>query len=85
MKHVLILVAIVFVISGLTCVLRRTVIETHRSTGRPFDHMGDLIKCPKCGQGGTKAGRGYWYNCPHCKEHYRMRWNADEKRIDVDW
>lgn len=82
LKPLLFGVALVLILLGFTCVARRQV-HSAAATGRPLDHMGDGLKCQKCGKGGAKAGKGYWYECPHCHEHFRMKWNEERGEVEV--
>lgn len=78
---VVLAVSVVAMLSGLLSAFNYRVMQ-HNAGGRPFDHLGDGIKCAKCGVGGVKAERGYWYSCPHCHEHYRMRL-AEDSSVEV--
>lgn len=84
LKPLSVLIAIMLVVSASTCAVNRQIVQTNTS-GRPFDWLGDSVKCQMCNTGGVRAGEGYAYHCPTCKARYRARWNDDTKTIEIDW
>lgn len=83
-KPILIIAAIMLIVGIGMCTIDRHVVHTN-TAGRPFDWLGDRVKCQKCGAGGVIAGQGYNYHCPVCGADYRARWNAETKEVEVDW
>jgi hypothetical protein len=86
MTRALLFIAGMMMVVGLAATtVNKTVIFTMRSTNRPFDHLGDRIRCQRCPSGIIVAGEGYWYSCEGCGAKYRARCNDETKQIDIDF
>ena len=80
----LLIVAILMAGSFVAVILDRSVISVAGS-GRPFDHMGDRMKCQLCGADVAVCTEAYNYRCETCGKAFRARWNAADKTIEHDW
>lgn len=84
LKPLSVLVAIMLVVGVSTYAVNQQIVHTN-TAGRPFDWLGDSLKCQRCNAGGVLAGEGYSYHCPNCKARYRARWDDDSRTIEIDW
>ncbi|HET6422425.1 MAG TPA: hypothetical protein VFG20_02005 [Planctomycetaceae bacterium] len=85
MLRPLLIIAAMMVFTGIaTYSVTRHVARTS-ANGRPFDWLGDRVRCQKCQGNGARAGSGYWYHCPLCQAEYRARWDDETKTVELDW
>ncbi|MDP1798553.1 MAG: hypothetical protein Q8K78_13760 [Planctomycetaceae bacterium] len=84
-RPIAIVLTIVFSVLFVIATINRSVVYTMRGTGRPFDHMGEFIKCQLCAADTSRCTTGYNYQCETCRKEFRARWNEGERKIDINW